>query len=82
MRTNTNAKGNEMKPQLQHAIIESIQQDRRVPVEYNGTIEDCVSDLDEIGDGGDIDYSQENDGSYEVWSTDGWRLAVDCVDGE
>lgn len=74
-----------MNSELQNAVVESISQNRIVPVEYAGEIGDAIADLGDVVVG-EIDYACENDGSYDVWGWDDetpenehkWRLTVRC----
>ena len=72
-----------MNAAIRQAISDSIREDRTVEADYDGDISDCIADIGEVFDG-DVDYAQENDGSYDVWgwteeTPDGkqdWRLTV------
>jgi hypothetical protein len=70
---------------LNDAIVESIECNRIVSVDYAGNIAACVADLYEYWDG-DTDYARENDGSYDMWgwndetpeNEQNWRLSIHC----
>jgi hypothetical protein len=79
-----------LKADLENAIKESRQFNRIVAVEVSGVdIADVVAEIHAIIDG-ECDYSQENDGQYDVygWSDEtrewehDWRLSVRIVGGD
>lgn len=70
---------------LKSSINDSIRENRIVTVDFDGDISECLAELNAFHEG-DIDYVQENDGSYDVWgwteetpeNEQEWRLQVKC----
>ena len=65
---------------IRNAIDLSIQQNERVHVTIDGDIKSQIHDLVSATWTGEWDYSDENDGSLDVYSLNGgdseWRLCV------
>ena len=78
--------------QITEAISRSQSHNERVDVEFAGTREDLLVELDAHidSDTQEIDSADENDGTVDVWAFDPqandssmiWRLCVTLVDAE